>query len=115
MIKKTNTWTMTERLQASVPPEILFVERCTQFLVQGGRMGIVLPDNILGAPGLGYIREWLIKNHRIIASVDLHVDTFQPRNGTQTSVYFSRKKHRSRNMKRKRVALWQIIIFLWLW
>ena len=69
--KKTNTWTMTERLQASVPPEILFVERCTQFLVQGGRMGIVLPDNILGAPGLGYIREWLIKNHRIIASVDL--------------------------------------------
>lgn len=90
--KKTNTWTMTERLQASVPPEILFVERCTQFLVQGGRMGIVLPDNILGAPGLGYIREWLIKNHRIIASVDLHVDTFQPRNGTQTSVLFLRKK-----------------------
>ena len=90
--KKTNTWTMTERLQASVPPEILFVERCTQFLVPGGRMGIVLPDNILGAPGLGYIREWLIKNHRIIASVDLHADTFQPRNGTQTSVLLLQKK-----------------------
>ena len=90
--KKTNTWKMTERLQASVPPEILFVERCTQLLVQGGRMGIVLPDNILGAPGLGYIREWLIKNHRIIASIDLHADTFQPRNGTQTSVLFLQKK-----------------------
>lgn len=90
--KKNNTWTMTERLQASVPPEILFVERCTQLLVSGGRMGIVLPDNILGAPGLGYIREWLIKNHRIIASVDLHVDTFQPRNGTQTSVLILQKK-----------------------
>lgn len=90
--KKTNTWTMTDRLQASVPPEILFVERCTQFLVPGGRMGIVLPDNILGAPGLGYIREWIIRNHRIIASVDLHVDTFQPRNGTQTSVLFLQKK-----------------------
>ena len=90
--KETNTWTMTDRLQASVPPEILFVERCTQLLVPGGRMGIVLPDNILGAPGLGYIREWLIKNHRIIASVDLHVDTFQPRNGTQTSVLFLQKK-----------------------
>ena len=90
--KKTNTWTMTDRLQSSVPPEILFVERCTQLLVPGGRMGIVLPDNILGAPGLGYIREWLIKNHRIIASVDLHVDTFQPRNGTQTSVLFLQKK-----------------------
>ena len=79
---------MTERLQSSVPPEILFIERCTQLLVPGGRMGIVLPDSILGSPGLGYIREWLIQNHRIIASIDLHVDTFQPRNGTQTSVLF---------------------------
>lgn len=90
--KKTGVWTMTDRLQSSVPPEILFIERCTQFLVPGGRMGIVLPDSILGSPGLGYIREWLIKNHRIIASIDLHADTFQPRNGTQTSVLFLQKK-----------------------
>lgn len=90
--KKTKAWTMTDRLQSSVPPEILFIERCTQLLVPGGRMGIVLPDSILGSPGLGYIREWLIKNHRIVASVDLHVDTFQPRNGTQTSVLFLQKK-----------------------
>lgn len=90
--KQTGVWTKTNRLQSSVPPEILFIERCTQLLVPGGRMGIVLPDSILGAPGLGYIREWLIKNHRIIASVDLHADTFQPRNGTQTSVLFLQKK-----------------------
>ena len=90
--KTNNKWTMTERLQSSVPPEILFIERCTQLLVPGGRMGIVLPDAILGSPGLGYIREWLIKNHRIVASIDLHVDTFQPRNGTQTSVLFLQKK-----------------------
>lgn len=55
-------------------------------------MGIVLPDSILGSPGLGYIREWLVQNHRIIASIDLHVDTFQPRNGTQTSVLILQKK-----------------------
>ena len=90
--KATGIWRKTERLQSSVPPEILFIERCTQFLVPGGRMGIVLPDSILGSPGLGYIREWLIQNHRIIASIDLHVDTFQPRNGTQTSVLFLQKK-----------------------
>lgn len=90
--KKTGVWTMTPRLQSSVPPEILFIERCTQLLVPGGRMGIVLPDSILGAPGLGYIREWMIKNHRIIASIDLHADTFQPRNGTQTSVLILQKK-----------------------
>jgi len=87
-----NTWTMTERLQSSVPPEQLFVERCVQLLKPGGRMGIVLPDSILGAPGLGYIPQWLIKNTRILASIDLHSDTFQPRNGTQTSVLFLQKK-----------------------
>jgi type I restriction enzyme M protein len=84
--KKTGTWKKTTRLQSSVPPEILFVERCIQLLKPNGRLGIVLPDSILGAPGLVYIREWLIRNTRIIASLDLHVDTFQPRNGTQTSV-----------------------------
>jgi len=100
--KKSGTWTMTERLQSSVPPEILFIERCTQFLVPGGRMGIVLPDSILGSPGLGYIREWLIKNHRIVASIDLHVDTFQPHNGTQTSVLILQKK--TDEQKRKEEA-----------
>lgn len=90
--KETGVWKMTDRLQSSVPPEILFIERCTQFLVPGGRMGIVLPDSILGSPGLGYIREWLIQNHRIVASIDLNADTFQPHNGTQTSVLILQKK-----------------------
>lgn len=89
---KGGTWKMTERYQSSVPPEILFIERCIQFLAPNGRIGIVLPDAILGSPGLGYIREWLIKNTRIIASIDLHADTFQPKNGTQTSVLFLQKK-----------------------
>ncbi len=91
--KQTGRWTMTNKLQSSVPPEILFLERCTQFMVPGGRLGIVLPDSILGSPGLGYIREWLIKNHRIIASIDLHPDTFQPHNGTQTSALILQKKN----------------------
>lgn len=85
-------WIMTDRFQGSVSPEILFVERCTQFLKPGGRMGIILPDSILGSPGLGYIRTWILKNHKILASLDLHADTFQPHNGTQTSVLILQKK-----------------------
>ena len=87
-------WSMTDDLRSSVPPEILFIERCTQLLKPGGRMGIVLPDSILGSPGLGYIRAWLIRNHKILASIDLHADTFQPHNGTQTSVLILQKKNR---------------------
>lgn len=90
--KKTGKWAITDRYQSSVSPEILFIERCYQFLKPGGRMGIVLPDALLGSPGTGYIREWLIKNTKIIASIDLHEDTFQPRNGTQTSVLILQKK-----------------------
>ena len=100
--KKTGVWSKTARLQTSVPPEILFIERCTQLLVPGGRMGIVLPDSILGSPGLGYIREWMIQNHRIIASIDLHADTFQPRNGTQTSVLILQKKTQEQKDKEEK-------------
>ena len=84
---KNGNWVKSDKLQSSVPPEQLFIERCMQLLKPGGRIGIVLPDAILGSPGLEYIRTWLIKKSYIIASIDLHEDTFQPRNGTQTSGY----------------------------
>lgn len=97
--KVNNIWEKTNRVQTSVPPEILFIERCLQFLKPNGRLGIVLPDGILSSPGLGYIRYWLLKNTRIIASLDLDKDTFQPRNGTQTSVLIIQKKTDEQKMK----------------
>ena len=87
-----NGWVKTDKLKSSVPPEQLFIERCLQLLKPGGRLAIVLPDSILGNPGLGYIRQWLLEKTRIIASVDLHADTFQPKNGTQTSILILQKK-----------------------
>jgi len=91
---KNGTIFETDGLVSSRAPEVLFIERCWQFLKPGGRMAIVLPDAILGAPGVDYasIREWIIQHCRIIASIDLHADTFQPNNGTQTSVLFLQKK-----------------------
>jgi len=89
---ENDNWFKTDRLQSSVPPEQLFIERIIQLLKEGGRTAIVLPDSILGSPGLEYIRHWLIKNTKIIASVDLHADAFQPRNGTQCSILFLQKK-----------------------
>ena len=101
----SNKWIKTSRFQSSVPPEQLFIERCIQLLKPGGRLGIVLPDSILGAPGLGYIREWLIHNTRIIASIDLDADTFQPRNGTQTSVLILQKKTPSQIQQEERARV----------
>jgi len=91
--KKTQNgnWRKKKVLSPS-PPEQLFIERCLQFLKPGGRMAIVLPDSILGSPGLGYIRQWLLGEAKIIASLDLDSDTFQPHTGVQTSILILQKK-----------------------
>lgn len=91
--KATDDWRRSDRLQKSQPPEILFIERCVQFLKPGtGRAAIVLPDGILGSPGLGYVREWILRYCRILASIDLHPDTFQPFVSIQTSVLVLQRK-----------------------
>lgn len=93
--EETDVWALREpkQLMKSQPPEILFIERCLQFLKPGsGIMCIVLPDGILGAPGLAYVREWILQNARVLASIDLHPDTFQPKNSTQTSLLILQRK-----------------------
>lgn len=91
--EKADAWTMGETLQKSQPPEILFIERCVKLLKPGsGRAAIVLPDGILGSPGLGYVREWILRNAKILASIDLHADTFQPFVSIQTSVLVLERK-----------------------
>ena len=91
--KESDVWLMNEALQSSQPPEILFIERCVRLLKPGiGRAAIVLPDGILGSPGLGYVRQWILKNCRLLASVDLHPDTFQPFVSIQTSVLVLERK-----------------------
>lgn len=89
----TDQWTQTDGIQKSQPPEILFIERCVRLLKPGtGRLAMVLPDGILGSPGLGYVREWILRNTRILASIDLHPDTFQPHVSIQTSVLILQRK-----------------------
>jgi type I restriction enzyme M protein len=46
----------------------------------------------LGSPGLGYVRDWILTNARVLASIDLHPDAFMPRNATQTSVLVLQRK-----------------------
>jgi type I restriction enzyme M protein len=78
--------------RVSMPPEQLFIERCLYLLRPGGRLAIVLPDSILSNPGLAFIRRWILKRARLIASVDLPQVTFEPYTGTQTSVLLLQKK-----------------------
>lgn len=90
--EKSDTWVKSTKT-TSRPPEILFIERCVQLLKPGtGRAALVLPDGILGSPGLGFVRQWILTHTRILASVDLHPDTFQPGTSVQTSVLVLERK-----------------------
>ncbi|MCA9218159.1 MAG: N-6 DNA methylase [Planctomycetales bacterium] len=84
----------TETRHGSVAPEILFIERCLQWLRPGGRMGIVLPNGILGNPGDEYIRWWVLRHAYILASVDLPVEGFivEANVNISTSLVFLKKK-----------------------
>ena len=94
----------TDKLQKSVPPERLFIERCIQFLKPGGKLAIVLPNSILNNPGLAYIRYWILRKTRVIASIDLSRNAFQPYVGTKTSVLFLEKKSKDQILIEERTG-----------
>lgn len=83
-------------------PEVLFLEACHILLKPGGKMAIVLPDGILGNPNMLPVREWILENFKILASVDLAVEAFLPQVGVQASLLFLQKKtDNDRNIARE--------------
>ena len=65
-----------DKARNSMPVEQLFVEGSWNFVKPGGYLGIVLPDSILNNPSLTFIRHWLLKHCRVIASIDMPKETF---------------------------------------
>lgn len=85
----------TGNLKNSVAPEVLFVERCIKWLKPGtGRLGIVLPNGLLGNPAAEYIRWWIMRETQVLASVDLPVEAFVAEANVNilTSLLFLRRK-----------------------
>ena len=83
-----------EKLQNTVGRDILFIERNLNFLKPGGRMAIVLPQGRFNNTSDKYIREYILKQCRLLAVVGLHGNTFKngkSGTGTKTSVLFVQK------------------------
>lgn len=89
---ENGSWFKEGKRRSNQPPEILFIEACYRFLKPGGKMGIVLPDGILGNPNTEYVRAWILNKFRILASIDLAVEAFLPQVGVQASLLFLQKK-----------------------
>jgi type I restriction enzyme M protein len=96
--RQDDKWIKTDKLMSKGSgkggqvPDILFIERCWQFLKEGGRMAIVLPDGDLTNTTLGYVRQWIKDNARILAVISLPPETFVPYGaGVKASVLFLQK------------------------
>lgn len=82
----------TERLEptneflGSVPPQVLFVERCLNLLRHGGRMGLVLPESILSNKSYRYVVEFLLSRAEITAVIGMPEALFKTsgKGGTHT-------------------------------
>ncbi|WP_082711995.1 N-6 DNA methylase [Burkholderia singularis] len=70
---------------------VLFLERCLDMLVPGGRMGIVLPQGLFNNITDQNIRTFIDQKARVLAVVGLHPYTFKPFTLAKTSVLFLQK------------------------
>lgn len=71
--------------------DVLFIERIVKWLRPGGRAAIVLPQGKFNNSSLAFIREWILREARLLAVVGLHVNSFKPHTGTKTSVLVIQK------------------------
>lgn len=88
-------------------PELLFLERCLDWLKPGGRIGIVMPKGFLDNISYEAYREWLLAKYELNGVVTLHKDTFQPDTGVRTCVLFITKPKKGKNLANPIGFLWQ--------
>ncbi|SDS04679.1 Type I restriction enzyme R protein N terminus (HSDR_N) [Schaalia meyeri] len=86
------TGELVQELMQQQSPELLFFERCLDWLAEGGRMGIVLPKAFLDTAQAHRAREMLFERAYLDGVVTLHKDSFQPDTGVRTCMVFLTKK-----------------------
>ena len=82
-----------DKPMSNISRDILFIERNLNFLKDGGRLAIVLPQGRFNNTSDQRIRAFIMERARLIAVVGLDGNTFKPHTGTKTSVLFVQKWH----------------------
>jgi type I restriction enzyme M protein len=89
--KKTGRYEWKSKLEEKQPPQLLFIERCLDFLKPGGRMGIIIPESVLGMPTYTHIVQFLRERVKIVGVVSMPEELFQPHTHAKTAVLFLKK------------------------
>ena len=94
---------MTTALQRSVPPQVLFIERCLSLVRPGGRVGMVVPESLISGRNYRHVVSWLRSRAELRAVLGMPEALFKTsgKGGTHTKtclIYFVRyeSQHASR-------------------
>jgi hypothetical protein len=71
---------------------ILFLERCHELLIIGGRLGIILPETYMFSPSYAWLRQWLKERFIFRAILNIPMEAFQGFCRAKTNFYILEKK-----------------------
>lgn len=80
--------------RVGVAPELLFMEKCLDWVKEDGIIGIVMAKGQLDNREALAVRRTICQKAQILAVVNLHEDTFEPFCGSKASVIFLKKTSR---------------------
>ena len=89
--RATGTYTEGTKLQDAQSPQILFIERCIEFLKPGGTLGIIAPESMFCNPSHRYIVQYIKSVARIRAVISMPEELFQPFTHAKTCVVVIQK------------------------
>jgi type I restriction enzyme M protein len=79
--------------------EILFIERCWEFLRNEGILGIIIPDGILTNSSLQYVRDFILDRFKVLAVISIPNFAFTHYGaGVKSSLVFLQKKEKGKDL-----------------
>jgi len=83
---QTKRFIKSQELQSSVPPQVLFLERCLSLVRPGGRVGMVVPESLISGSNYRYVVDYIRSQGRIRAVIGMPEPLFKTsgKGGTHT-------------------------------
>ncbi len=84
--KETKKYVQSNELLSSVPPQVLFMERCLCLLKPGGRLGMVIPESLISSKGYKYLVQYIFDHASVKAVIGMPETLFKTsgKGGTHT-------------------------------
>ncbi len=84
--RRAGIYKQISELQSSVPPQVLFIERCLTLAKPGGRLGIVVPESLISSKIHRYVMQYIRQHADVRAVIGMPEELFKTsgKGGTHT-------------------------------